>query len=254
MVSGILISAWALASPALSADQPGIGQAGSTTSSGQLNWVRKGSLSERGTTQHNLSLATPLATGEVPASAAPTRAGNGQVTVLRWRTPGVAQTRAQSSDGSAPTKIVTLSGVPGSSHPVRQVSFTDLDLPAAIPDASADAYEDSAHEPQRVPQPPAPLPVEPAAQLLAQQPPAALHADATWQDDPAPAPKFCRAPVRIRRRASRSRRPRNRAIGFTTGVIVVRTNNGASTRAANGTSTPFPKSRSILPPACGPTS
>ncbi len=87
-----------------------------------------------------------------------------------------------------PVKIATLSGVPGNESAVRQVSATDKDLPAAIPDTFADPFEDGNQQSPVVQQPPAPLPLEPAAQLLAQQPaaPALPAEEETWQDDPAP--------------------------------------------------------------------
>ena len=110
--------------------------------SGQLNWVAKGSQPARGTTQHNLSIAR-----RIDASRATQGVDNSQVTVLRWRTPGVAQTQLSGNGSAQATKIATVSAIQSGQHAVRQVSATDLDLPAAIPDAFDDPFEDGAQRP-----------------------------------------------------------------------------------------------------------
>ncbi len=202
MIGGLLVLIWGGSRAVWGADNaanPRVDSAASSKSaSGELNWVRKGSLPERGTAQHNLSLGSPIASHDRASQGVPT--SGAQLTVLRWRTPDVSQSRSGDADaGSTTTRIVTLTGVPGSSSNVRQVSATDADLPAAIPDAVGDPFGDGAAPPRSVQRPPAPLPIEPTAQLLAQQPtepsaPAAPADDESWQDDPAPVPQVLPEP------------------------------------------------------------
>ncbi len=158
----------------------------SSSNSGQLKWVRKGALPSRGTAQQNLSMAQGVAsrtTTRVANSSAP-------ATVLRWRTPEVARTEMTGRGSTEPIKIVTVSDPRNNHHSVRQVSATDLDLPAAVPDAFEDPFEDGDRHPKAPQAAPAALKVIPAARLISQQsaPPAA--SDPAWQDDPPPRPQL----------------------------------------------------------------
>ncbi len=177
----MLGSIFCLANPATKAGELHPKTTPAASQSDQLNWVRKGTLATRGTTQHNLTLAKNIST----SGTATAPAANSPATVLRWRTPEVAQSRLHSQGTTPTTHIVTVSGIQDRESHVRQAAVTDMDLPAAIPDAFEDPFGDGSRSPKQAP---APLQVAPAAQLVAEPAPAPLNADGAWQDDPPPQP------------------------------------------------------------------
>ncbi len=182
----------------LSGAEPSTTTTLASSNSTQLKWVRKGSLPTHGTAQQSLSVAQRIdpnssaASTMTPRRSARTAAGHSdQPTVLRWRTPEATRTQA-TGDGSAQRiKLVTVTDPRRNQHPVRQVSATDLDLPAAIPDAFEDPFEDGNRQPvtqQHAARPAAPaqLQVAPATRLISQQ---SEITDLAWQDDPPPQPQ-----------------------------------------------------------------
>ncbi|MHB8970993.1 MAG: hypothetical protein ACYC3X_11260 [Pirellulaceae bacterium] len=103
----------------------------STTSTTQLNWVRKDGSSAQTTTQHSLSLAQSTS----PRSAEPQSDVPAPVTVLRWRAPGVVRTQISSESASSPLKVVTVSASATNRGLVQQATATAPAIPYTEPDA-----------------------------------------------------------------------------------------------------------------------
>jgi hypothetical protein len=191
----VLSAAVSFESQQLLGNEPTVVPVSAKASSGQLNWVRPGTAS-RSTTQQNLSVAQPIPTNDPAAPHQVTRVtAQPQVAVLRWRTPAASRVPTSppaSSSIDQPIRTVTLAPQqqrtppPTRTHPVRQVAATDLDLPAAIPDAIEDAPVEASEPPMAI-SAPATIKIEPAAQTIDRQP-APAAAGETWEDDPPPAP------------------------------------------------------------------
>lgn len=164
----------------------------SSADSAQPNWKQTETPAARGTPQHNLKVSPR--NGSARAASATSAGGNSPVTVLRWRTPDVAQVRSDAHEATRLATITTVSPVDDDTYSVRQASATEHDLPLAIPDAFEGQSHASAPHGGSSNSPPAPLEPAPTAQLIAQNTSPSTAAETAWQDDPPPEPELEPAP------------------------------------------------------------
>ncbi|MHB0955981.1 MAG: hypothetical protein ACYC0X_06320 [Pirellulaceae bacterium] len=109
----------------------------STSSSAPLKWVRQGGQSAGSTAQHSLSLAQPTDPRPVDSHV--------PVTVLRWRTPSVAQATVSAPAVSTPIKVLTVSAPGNERGRVQQALATAPAIPYLEP--ASDTFGDN--RPQR---------------------------------------------------------------------------------------------------------
>jgi hypothetical protein len=74
------------------------------------------------------------------------------VTVLRWRTPGVARARISSHDPAEPIEVVTVTSLAREPSAVQKASATTPAIPYTVPDAADAPWEDKGGPPLEPPQ------------------------------------------------------------------------------------------------------
>lgn len=202
LVALSLVAGWlllGLGARPLSASKPLPAQPSTSATPARLNWGHREATAARETVQHHLSAAErhqPRSVSPDPERSASDK--DRRVTVLRWRSPDVAQARVTTANAVQPVPATaTLSSSEDREdredrYPVRQASATEQDLPRAIPDATHTSFKaprgrddaeagGSTHEP-------ASLNLEPPTNRGGADAAPRRIAKAAWQNDPPPEP------------------------------------------------------------------